>query len=354
MKVVEQPNGYMYVEYKDANDDRKFKSLHTKDRSLANKMIKDARVEDIENMVKYRIDPEQIIRSLTFTDKTIGEALDEWEEVYEMRGASDGTVLRNKAVVESLLTFNDLGLDIGCSQLKMRHIHEYINAKDNRSKSTRERNLSAINVFMKFLNNQGYIRGNPAGEVRVTNKNLTHKQIHPRSFEPFTDEEIEIMMSVRKEELVPSLQFFYYAIRIAHATGLRIGDVCQLEWDCVDIEKSELIVYTEKRETQVVLPIDEEWTPGLRKALIDIELTGTPYLFPIQREVSINHKIRSRHSTYFKRFLDYCGIEGKSFHSFRHYRFSKWKQKIKSIKDLKGFTGHKSASSVAIYTNHKV
>jgi integrase len=51
-------------------------------------------------------------------------------------------------------------------------------------------------------------------------------------------------------------RFWYCATLIGCYAGLRLGDICSLEWSCLQ-HPNKLIVWTDKRDTQVELPVDE-------------------------------------------------------------------------------------------------
>jgi len=62
---------------------------------------------------------------------------------------------------------------------------------------------------------------------------------------------------------LPKLAFWYSVVRIGPCTGLRLGDICSLEWKCFDVAAMTMIVWTDKSDTRIILPITLELEPGM-------------------------------------------------------------------------------------------
>jgi hypothetical protein len=89
--------------------------------------------------------------------------------------------------------------------------------------------------------------------------------------------------------------------------GLRLGDICALEWACLK-EPGKVVVWTDKRDTRVDLPVDDDLAQGLAA----IPANSDKVCFPEQEAISRSSK-RSMLSVQFGRTLQAVGIQGHSF-----------------------------------------
>lgn len=115
--------------------------------------------------------------------------------------------------------------------------------------------------------------------------------------------------------------------------GLRIGDVCMMRWDSVDMKSGFVSLIEEKTKRQRVQPIIPQLMAVLDKLLAK-RATGEEYLFPMQAHMFLGGS-RATVSTTFTALLQTMGINAvpstaekptgrrkrisaKTFHSIRH------------------------------------
>ena len=84
--------------------------------------------------------------------------------------------------------------------------------------------------------------GNPATLVKVDIRKVPHRMRQAKKKEAFTPEEVKYITANTEG-------FWRAAILIAVETGLRIGDIVQLEWDCFSLTHME--VWTDKKDKKV-------------------------------------------------------------------------------------------------------
>lgn len=104
-------------------------------------------------------------------------------------------------------------------------------------------------------------------------------------------------------------------IVVAWNTGLRLSDVCMLEWRSVDVARQCIKVTPIK--TKNVGKVVEIPLSTHAMEVINSRPKDTRYVIT---EAAVHYRT-DRHKTIsslFGRILKYAGIEGKSFHSFRH------------------------------------
>ena len=348
MDIKPHSNGILYAHFKDSDQKHKRVSLGTRNKKEARQIAKEMRIEDTETMARLGFKQNEILNKITNQNISCQDAVDHWKKEMRLKGLSNGTIYKNSITVEQLIREKANGKQL--SSLNREHVYDFINQDDNFTETTKKRKLSSIKTFFDFCVGFGYVSWNFVQDISVNRKILSFPQKEVNHIQPFTEKEISTMLE-KSKDLTDKMKFAYYFVRIGLATGLRIGDVAQLEWN--SIVDGHLIVFTEKRDSRVLLPIDEKWSPGLRQVLSEIPNSGTPYMFPELKELCKDVKLRSRNSVYFGRFLKMCGINGKSFHSFRSYCFSKWKAQGKSLDQLREATGHKS-NAIELYINHEI
>jgi integrase len=185
-------------------------------------------------------------------------------------------------------------------------IDSYVNDGSNAKMGTLVDRLSIIRKFFKFCTAKGYCFANPATIVNVRMDRLTQAQREPTKRFPFTEEEVDTMRADLRG-------FWKTAMIIGLHTGLRLGDVCCLEWSSVG-EKA-LTVWTDKRDRRVELPLNPS---ELRKAIASIPYEDKRYCFPSMANMVTDKSGTAKASCYFVRHIKRMGIEGKSFHCLRH------------------------------------
>jgi len=112
---------------------------------------------------------------------------------------------------------------------------------------------------------------NPFTKVDVVPDKTTQSTIHRRPLD--NDELNRLVEESRKDPML-------YALTVTTAcTGMRIGDVCNLKWDSVDLRGGFIDVKTRKTGQEVTLPIFPRLREVLESALVSNEDDGG-YVFP--------------------------------------------------------------------------
>lgn len=230
-------------------------------------------------------------------------------------------------------------------------IYPFVNPQGSSLKEkSRSIRLFAIRTLYEYLLANNYCAGNPAAIVKVRKDLMGHREKEVKRIEAFTsaeyrklikhfDKEIaHIEKLFRDEKRDPRIhkpetklrwmRFFRFATIISWEIGLRLGDICQLEWICF-ASGSEVVVHTDKRDTRIAVPMSEAMT----EALGQVAPEDMDYLFPEQRDLILSPN-RSRPSEYFRKELKACGIEGKTFHALRHTCIRRMKRDLENAEDL--------------------
>lgn len=310
MKITKNEGGVYVASFRTAEG--KTKSISTKSRNAddAKRIVKESGIADLEMAAKAgRLTREAIGYITTGKKLTMRKAVAAWTEWMSNVGRSPKTIYNSLTSVNSWLRDEKLE-SLPPSAITEKHISAWINGDGDSKYGTRAVNLAAIRSFFGLCCARGWSIGNPSQEVTVKRDDLTHDQIEPDVREPFTTPEIKQLIEDCKDR---KDTFWHFAVSISSELGLRLGAICQLEWDC--FERAGFITITKnKRHKRLELPI----SPDIADLVTLIPVQDHRYLFPEQRGMIVDIKRRAGLSVQFKRMCDRLGIEGKSFHCLRH------------------------------------
>jgi integrase len=223
-------------------------------------------------------------------------------------------------------------------------VNNYINnGKKLTSVNTRRYKLSALKAFFNYNVAKGWMPGNPASLVKVDIRKVPHRLREAKKKEAFTPAEVKYIIANTEG-------FWRAAILIAVETGLRIGDIVQLEWDCFSLTHIE--VWTDKRDKKVKLKMSAK----LRKAIMGIPKEDEEFVFPEERMRYLPPSeggwgTRTWFATTFKRMMERFGIDDKTFHCLRVTHASSRKAKGEDIEQIAKDLAH---SSSATTTKHYI
>jgi len=268
--------------------------------------------------------------------------VDAWENWRYLNGAADNTIYAHATYVRAFI--NDMPHTINHpSKISAEIIQHYVNKSDGKSDNTKEFTLAAITVFLEYLMGKGHIMVNPAKIVKVNKRKLSHAQRRPRPRHPITIKEFQEIM--RKAPY-----FIRQATAIGWYTGLRLGDVCNLEWAC--LTDTHITVYTLKRDKYVELPLDHKFIGGgvLRIILNEIEKSHDQYMFPVERTMINDPKNRATISGRISKFYKRVGVN-KSFHCLRHTFVTRLASEGVDLKDIGKLVGHSNVSTTEGYSH---
>ena len=232
------------------------------------------------------------------------------------------------------------------ASIEEHHITDWVNPSGSPIKaSTRKVRKSAVKSFLDFCYNKGWMLGRPANLSRVKMDMLTHLQKETMHRKSMDEGDIKAII----KEAGP---FWKMATFLASETGLRLGDVCSLEWSCFD--GNYVTVWTDKRDKRVKVKVPDD----VINSLCDIQVTDPVYIFPDRRETYKDRNRRAGLSVQFKRLCcqvaDVSGrddLKNKSFHGLRSYYAKTNKDKGKALEDIAKDMGHSSTKTTEVYIN---
>lgn len=135
-----------------------------------------------------------------------------------------------------------------------------------------------------------------------------------------------------------------FAIRASRELGLRLANICQLEWDC-SAAPGQIVVWTAKRDQRVAVPT----SPGLAEALNVIPVSHAKHVFPEQHELMQSATRLSLLSVQFTRLGARLAITGRSFHCLRDTLATEAKASGKGLKQIAQEMGYTSVEATKDY-----
>ncbi len=315
-------------------------NLKTTSRTEAVLRAKEAKLEELERAALVRaLTAETVVRITAGGKVTNREAFKQWHAWTQTVGLTPATVERYSSYITAFLDRTGLW-DKTPHAITAAHIDKFVNPADEPIKAaTRSNRLNSIQSLFLVMSARGLVIGDPSREVRVKMHLLTFDQKEPERFKPFSADELAQLRKVEDP-------FWRAAALLGEHFGLRISDVAQLEWSSF-AKPGRIVVWTDKHDRRVEFQLPKE----VEQAVAAIDKTHPRYVFPEQAETAQNTKLRSKLSTYFGRILERQGIEGKSFHSFRHTFATNHRKLGESIDEIRVKLGHALPSTTEGYVH---
>lgn len=311
--LVKTKSGVYHAEFTDAAG--KTHSRSTKSRSLkeARAVLDQSRLIELEIAARAKsLNAESLTAIMAGRKVTCASALVEWVE-WRKLSASPNTLRTQRIIMESFFAKYGAG-QWPLAKLTFEHIDGFVNdPADTTKRSNRDLRLASLRSFFELITAKSYYVGNPSRLVKVRLNKLTVEQKEHIKREPMTEKEF-------KHIVAHTEGFYQIATELSYWAGLRLSDCANLEWS--SILPDELVVWTQKSESRVAIPIDNPLFGGgvLRMTFMRMfELNRHPqYAFPSERATNLDPEKRAKLSVYYSRILKDLGIVGKSFHCLRH------------------------------------
>ena len=341
MKLIKR-GGIYHAKFKTANGTTSSVSTKQTDKTEATRVARDSGIAELERAaLSGSVSAQAIGKIITGKKLTIEKAVKQYRDYLESIGKSAKTIENNTTTVEAWARESKL-LSLPPSVVTEKHISEWVNRSDTVAKaSTRNVNLAALRSFFGYSAAKGWSVGDPARLARVNMKLLSHQQKESNTREVF--ESFELKRVIKHCEEHEDI-FWLFAVRLSLETSLRLGDICQLEWDCLS-EPNRINVWTDKRDKRVSVPISDDLSDLLTK----IPVVNGRKMFPDQCEMANNMKRRSALSVMFSRLLAKCEIKGKSFHCLRHTCITRWSKRGETLETIAEKAGHSNTKTTEGY-----
>ena len=235
------------------------------------------------------------------------------------------------------------------SDITQKMINEYILMLDGFKKSTVKNHLGGLRIFLRYLYTEKYIPTNLGDDI-VPLKVKSQMRI-PSVWQH--NEVLKLLSVIDRGN--PSGKRDYAMILMVARLGIRVGDLCRLQFQDIDWRNNKIEFTQGKTQYRMALPLlkDVGW------ALIDYIQNGrpkvdTPYIFvthvaPFKPFDGDNH-----HSRMIKKYMMLAHLPVSAFqkygmHSLRHTLATTMLENHEKFSNISAVLGHRSEDSATAY-----
>ncbi len=334
------------VKFLDQSGKEQDMSTYCSDPDEAERMCKAAKIGELETVAKVMLlSGEAISRITAGKDIRVDDSLAEFDKCMKVRCNSPRTYHNIIGNVKQWVKETGIG-QLHPASVTETMVDQWINDPSSKTKaSTRQFKLGSLRNYFDFLLNRGWSVRNPAKLVEVKWGGLSHDQKITKGKEIFTDEEFLVLCNGLSG-------FALDAVVIARDVGLRIGDICNLEF--ASFKDGQITVVTDKADTTVSLPTTQRVEDIVARRRTEVD---GAYLFPRQREMQNSPTRRAAIPTLFLREFRRLGFDNKSIHSLRAtYATSEYRKSQRenafdgpALEQVSQKLGHQSTEVTRLY-----
>lgn len=216
------------------------------------------------------------------------------------------------------------------------------------TRTTISRKIAAIKTFYRYLYRERLVNSNPAVNIKTPKKMKTLPEF-------LTEAESEIILNAI-ETKTPSQFRDRTILEVLYATGMRISELCGLNFENLNLEANEITVFGKGGKERIVLINNRAKKYFLD--YINIQrcfLSDNEEVLP-KSPVFINNtgfrlQQRSVHRMIAKTAKELCLRKKVSPHTFRHSFATKLLENGADLRVVQELLGHASISNTQIYTH---
>jgi len=212
----------------------------------------------------------------------------------------------------------------------------------NLAATSKQRLISSLRGFYKFLMLDGHVTKNPAENLDAPQKGFYLPKF-------LNQAEIETLLAAPDVSAEIGLRN-RAILELMYACGLRVSEAVNLQMQDVDLEAG-ILTCTGKGSKTRRVPIGKsavEWVKSylaVRRRKENIEI-GNLFVTPLGRPIN-----RQLIYEFIKAYAEKCGFEGVSPHTLRHSFATHLVQNRADIRSVQQMLGHADISTTQIYTH---
>lgn len=228
-------------------------------------------------------------------------------------------------------------------------VNEYVLTLTDFAKATVKGLLGGVRIFLRYLYTENYISSNLGDDI-IPLKVKGQLRI-PSVWQH--NEVLELLSVIDRGN--PSGKRDYAMILIVARLGIRIGDLCRLQFGNIDWRNNKIEFTQRKTQYKIALPLlkDVGW------ALIDYIQNGrpnidTPYIFvthvvPFKPFDESNHHTRMIRKYMQLAHLPYAHTKKCGMHALRHTLATTMLENHENYSNISAVLGHRSEDSASTY-----
>ena len=234
--------------------------------------------------------------------------------------------------------------DIPLEDLDARLLDQFISKKFSTSPAAAHLYFRTLKAALSKAVVWGYIDENPLKKIKPPRLKKSLPVFISKS-------ELELILDKSKTEMLKDL------FTTAFYTGMRLGEIVNLVWDCVDFKRKVIIVkningFTTKNKKERVIPMNSKlYNLMMDRYSKSKNLSGNDYIFYRVIGIKLTEDYVSKQ---FKKAVRGSGLNDKiHFHTLRHSFASRLIQKGVSVFVVKELLGHEDIKTTLIYSHLK-
>jgi len=290
---------------------------------------------------------------------TLEELFDKWLREHAENHKAASSVVRDKQI------YRDYIKDyIGQKKVHLvvaediEGIKQDLIDEDRLSEKSINNILQVIRTVFNFGIKRRYVRFNPMSSVSMMT-------IDEQTFDYWSlDETIKFLMAMSEKYREDRIPYVLYLICLK--TGMRIGEVVSLKWDCIDFTNR---IITVKRTFDTANQNIKETTKGKKIRYIGISDELFPELLALRNQKSTSDFVlpnqcgnfidyNNFRERVFEKDIQHTGIKRIRLHDLRHTFASQYVMSSGSLQDLQDILGHSEIKTTKRYAhlspNYKV
>lgn len=290
-----------------------------------------------------------IVKMVVLTTKEFDDVLEAFHENHIKYGYAVQTANYYQNLAFKFLKFCEDSDVKMISDINQKIINEHILMLDGFKKSTVKHHLGGLRIFSRYLYTEKYIPTNLGDDI-VPLKVKNQMRI-PSVWQH--DEVLKLLSVIDRGN--PSGKRDYAMILMVARLGIRVGDLCRLQFQDIDWRNNKIEFTQGKTQYRIALPLlkDVGW------ALIDYVQNGrpnvdTPYIFvthvaPFKPFEEDNHHSRMIKKYMMLAHLPVSPVKKRGMHSLRHTLATTMLENHEKFSNISAVLGHRSEDSASVY-----
>jgi len=323
MFIGKRKNGYFYIQYFDPSTNQlKRKSTNTKSKSEALKFLRNFDSSLSNEKIHLKI----------------SRFRDEYLE-YVTNNRSPKYIKSIKLSFRQLLRYSK---DIPLKDLDARILDQFVSKKFSTSPAAALLYFRTLKAALSKAVVWGYIDENPLKKIKPPRLKKSLPVFISKS-------ELGLILDKTKTVMLKDL------FTTAFYTGMRLGEIVNLVWECVDFKRKVIIVkningFTTKNKKERIIPMNLIMESLMMNRFNkEINLYNNDYIFYRVIGIKLNEDYVSKQ---FKKVVREAGLmENIHFHTLRHSFASRLIQKGVSLFVVKELLGHEDIKTTQIYSH---